>query len=60
MRFHPSYHIAEASPLPLDAEYRFLVGSITLLSVVVQQRVVISECLQEKMSSRPSTPPSCG
>ena len=30
-----------------------------LLSTVVQQRVVISEFSQEKMSARPSTLPSC-
>ena len=30
-----------------------------LLSMVVQQRVVILECSQEKMSTHPSTPPSC-
>ena len=32
-----------ASPLPLDVGYLFLVGSNILLSMVVQQRVVISE-----------------
>ena len=36
----------------------FLVGSNILLSMVVQQRVVTLEFLQEKMSARPSTPPS--
>ena len=35
----------------------FLEGSNILLSVVVQQRVVILEFLQEKMSASPSTPP---
>ena len=35
-----------------------LVGSNILLSMVVQQRVVILEFLQEKMSSCPSTLPS--
>ena len=36
----------------------FLVGSNILLSMVVQQQVVISEFLQEKMSVCPSTLPS--
>ena len=36
----------------------FLVGSIILLSMVVEQQVVILEFSQEKMSSRPSTLPS--
>ena len=36
----------------------FLVGSSILLSMVVQQRVVILESSQEKMSSDPSTSPS--
>ena len=34
-------------------------SSNILLSMVVQQRVVILEFLQEKMSARPSTPSSC-
>ena len=59
MRFHPSYHHAGTSPLPLDMGYLFLVGSNNLLSMVVQQRVVILEFSQEKISARPSTPPSC-
>ena len=58
MRFHPSYHLAGASPLLLDIEYLFLVGSNNLLSTVVQQQVVILEFSQEKMSTHPSTPPS--
>ena len=37
----------------------FLVGSNILLSMVVQQQVVILEFLQEKMSARPSSLPSC-
>ena len=37
----------------------FLVGSNILLSMVVQQQVVILEFSQEKMSAHPSTPPSC-
>ena len=57
MRFRPSYHLAGASPLPLDVGYLFLVGSNILLSKVIQQRVVILELLQE-MSASPS-PPSC-
>ena len=36
----------------------FLVGSNILLSMVVQQWVAILEFVQEKMSPRPSTPPS--
>ena len=35
MQFHPSYHLAGASPLPLDVGYLFLVGSNILLSMVV-------------------------
>ena len=38
--------------------FPFVPGSNILLSMVVQQRVVILEFLQEKMSKRPSTPPS--
>ena len=47
-----------ASPLLLDMGYLFLVGSNILLSMVVQQCVVILEFLQEKMRAGPSTPPS--
>ena len=36
----------------------FLVGFTILLSMVVQQRIVILEFLQEKMSTCPSTLPS--
>ena len=54
MQFHPSYHVAGAS-LPLDMGYLFLVGSNILLSMVVQQHIVILESSQ-KMSTRPSTP----
>ena len=43
--------------MPLDVGYLFLVGSNILLSMVVQQRVVILEFSQEKMSACPSTPP---
>ena len=52
-------HLAGASPLPLDVGHLFLVGSNIFFSMVVQQRVVILEFSQEKMSTRPSTPPSC-
>ena len=52
--FCPSYCLAGASPLPLDMGYLFLVGSNILLSMVVQQRVVILEFSQEKMSACPS------
>ena len=37
----------------------FLVRTNILLLMVVQQRVVILEFSQEKMSTRPSTSPSC-
>ena len=57
MQFHPFFHLAGASPLPLDVGYLFLVGSNILLSMVVQQLVAILEFLQEKRSARP-TPPS--
>ena len=55
-QFHPSYHLAGASTLPLDVQYLLLVGSNILLSMIVQQQVVILEFLQ-KMSTPPSTPP---
>ena len=41
--------------MPLDVRYLFLVGSNILLSMVVQQRVVILEFSKEKMSTHPST-----
>ena len=44
--------------LSLGHGYFSLVGSNILLSMVVQQRVVILEFLQEKRSVRPSTLPS--
>ena len=44
--------------LSLGHRYLFLVGSNILLSMVVQQRVVILESLQEKMSAHPSILPS--
>ena len=53
----PSYHLAVAS-LPLDMEYIFLIGSNILLSMVVQQLVVILVLSQDEMSARSSTPPS--
>ena len=46
-------------PLPLDEGYIFLVGYNILLSMVVQQQVVILEFSREKMSTRPFTLPSC-
>ena len=58
MRFHPSYHLPGDSPLPLYVGYLFFVGSNILLSMIVQQWVVIVEFSQEKMSACPSTPPS--
>ena len=57
MRFHPSYRLAGASPLPLEVGYIFLVGSNILLLMVVQQQVVILK-FSQKMSARSSTPPS--
>ena len=59
MQFCPSYHFAGASPLPLDVGYILMVWSNILLSMVVQQRVVILELLPEKMSAHPFTLPSC-
>ena len=59
MRFRPSYCLAGASPLHFDVACLSLVGSNILLSMVVQQQVVVLEFLQEKMSARPSTLPSC-
>ena len=58
MQLHPSYHLAGASPLPLDMVYLLGVGSNILLLTVVEKRVVNLEFLQEKMSTHPSTPPS--
>ena len=43
----------------LGCGYIFLVGSVILLSMVVQQLVAILEVSQEKMSTHPSTSPSC-
>ena len=43
--------------LALDVGYLFLVGSNILLSMIVQQRVVILE-FSQKMNTRPSTLPS--
>ena len=48
-----------ASPLSLDMGYYFLVGSNILLLMVVQQLVVVLEFSQEKVSTHPSTLPSC-
>ena len=45
--------------MPLDVGYLFLVGSNILLLMVVQQLVAVLESLQKKMSTCPSTPPSC-
>ena len=59
IRLHPSYYLVGASPLPLDVEYLFLVGSNILLLMIVQWRVVNLECSQETMSIHPSTLQSC-
>ena len=48
-----------ASPLSLDRGYYFLVGSNILLWMVIQQLVVVLEFSQEKVSTHPSTLPSC-
>ena len=56
--FCPFYHLAGASPLPLDMKYLFLEGSNILLLMVAQQGVVILEFLQDKMSTHHSTPSS--
>ena len=44
----------------MDMEYLILVKSNILLLIGVQQQVVILEFSQEKMTTRPSTPPSLG
>ena len=56
----PSYSLAVASSLSLDMEYIyiFLIGSIILLSMVVQQLVVTLVLSQDEMSARSSTLPS--
>ena len=56
MWFRPFYRLVGVSPMPLDMGYLFLVGSNILLSVFVQEWVVILEFTQ-KMSTCPSTPP---
>ena len=56
MWFCPSYHLAGASPLPLDVWYLFLVGSNIFLSIAIQQQVAILKFYQE-MSTCPSAPP---
>ena len=43
--------------MPLDVGYLFWVGANILQSTVVQQRVVVLEFSQEKMSAHPSTLP---
>ena len=53
----PSYHLAAASSLSLDTGYLFLVGSSVLLSMVVQQLVVILVFSQKEMSAHHSTLP---
>ena len=50
----PPHSLAGASPLPLDVGCLSLVGSNILLSMVVQQQVVILE-FSQKMSACPST-----
>ena len=43
--FTPSYHLTGASPLPLDVGYIFLVGSNILLSLVIQQGIIILDAI---------------
>ena len=57
MQLLPSDHRAVASHLPLGLGYLFLVDSNILLSMVVQQLVVILG-FSQKMSACPSTLPS--
>ena len=44
--------------MSLDMGHLFSVGSVVLLSMVVQQLAVILVLLQEEMSARPSVPES--
>ena len=39
--FHPSYHSAGSSPLPLDVVHLFLVGSNIFPKIVVQQQQIL-------------------
>ena len=52
------HHLLGACPLLSGVGYLFLVGSNILLLMVVQQRASILKFLLEKMTTRPSTPPS--
>ena len=54
--FHPAYCLNVASSLPLDVGYLFLVGSSILLSMVVQQLIVILVLSQEELHACPFTP----
>ena len=54
---HLSYHLTVASPLSLNVGCFFLVGSNTLLLMVIQQLVLIL-VYSKKKSTHPSTPPS--
>ena len=52
----PPYHLARASHFPLNTAYFFVCGGSNIFkSMVVQQRTVVLEFSQEKMSARPST-----
>ena len=55
MWFHLFYHLVGASPLPFDTGVSLLVGSSSLLLMVV---VATLEFSQEKMSAHSSTLPS--
>ena len=54
----PSYCLAVASSLSLDVGYLFWGGFRVLLSMAVQQPVVILVLLQEEVNAQPSTLPS--
>ena len=53
-----SYNLVAASSLFLHMEYLFLVGSSVVLSMVVQQLLVIFVLSQEEVSVCPCIPPS--
>ena len=52
-------HLVRASPLPLDMEYLFLMGSNILLLMVLQLLFAILEFSEEKISIYSSTLLSC-
>jgi len=54
MQLHSSYHLSDASSVPVNIGFLFLVRSNILLSMVIQQLVVILVFSQEKVSTRHS------